>query len=427
MSYVEYLIKNPDEIVETLKDPVGGVVGMPVAMAIADGRNAALKNGVHPIPEEIKAELSMYFDKRLLNSVRYTVGSSIFNGVTQGIALKSGAAAITLVNVVVFKRSGGSKGSKDPVLWAHEMFHVRQYKKYGLSEFSAILSLDGFKNKNSAIEKPAYAFGDRFSRIRNNRHITSSLLVGLGGKCISAVANTQGSLVTLSSCKPNESLQQWELTDKNEIKAPNSNNCLDVQWGKSSNKTPLHIWPCNGGNAQIFQLTPKGELRSTLRKKLCVEVAGGKTADGTSIQVYDCNNTASQLWKKPSINLISSNNNKCLQANNGTKGSLIGLSNCNKNDPLQMWSSANRQGEIRLINYPDLCLDVQWSRTSDGTPLHIWPCNGGIGAQSFHLTESMQIKTALEKTKCVDVANNGSSIQIFTCYDNKESQFWNRL
>jgi hypothetical protein len=100
MSYVDYLIKNPDEIVKTLKNPVAGVVGMPVAMAISDGRNAALENGVHPIPEEIKAKLSMYFDKRLLNSVRYAVGGSLFNGVTQGIALNTGAGAITLVNVV---------------------------------------------------------------------------------------------------------------------------------------------------------------------------------------------------------------------------------------------------------------------------------------------------------------------------------------
>ncbi len=138
MSYVEYLFKNPDEIVETLKDPVSGVLGMPVAMAIADGRNSALKKGVYPIPEEIKAELSMYFGKRLLNSVRYAVGSSIFNGATQGIALKSGASAITLMNIIVFKRAEG-KGSKDPALWAHEMFHVRQYKNYGLSKFAAIL------------------------------------------------------------------------------------------------------------------------------------------------------------------------------------------------------------------------------------------------------------------------------------------------
>ncbi len=244
---------------------------------------------------------------------------------------------------------------------------------------------------------------------------------------MTAAGDTQGSLVVLSTCRPNESRQQWDLTNKNEIKTPNSNNCLDAQWGRSSNGTSLHIWPCNEGNAQKFELTFKGEFRSSLKKKLCVEVAGGKTADRTPIQVYDCNDTPSQFWKKPSINLISSSNNRCLSAFEGSKGSLLQLSVCNKNDPLQMWSSENIQGEMRLINYPDLCLDVQWSRTSDGTPLHIWPCNGGLGAQSFHLSESMQIKTALEKTKCVDVANSGSSIQIFTCYDNKESQYWNRL
>lgn len=426
MSYVEYLLKNPDEIVETLKNPVAGVLGMPVALAIADGRNTALKKGVYPIPEEIKAELLMYFDESLLNSVRYTVGSSIFSGVTQGLALKVGANAITLGNVIAFKRTGAN-GSENSAIWAHEMIHVRQYKEYGLSKFAAILTLDGFKNRNSAIEKPAYRFDDLFSKIQADRHITSRLLVGLGGKCMKAVGNTEGSRVVLSACKPNEPGQQWELTAKNEIKIPNSNNCLDVQWGQSSNRTPLHIWSCNGGKAQSFQLTFKGEFRSSLRKNLCVEVAGGKTADRTPIQVYDCNNTPSQFWKKPSINLISSTDGRCLQAVGGSQGSLVQLSTCNKNDPLQMWSSEKTQGEIRLINHPNKCLDVQWSRTSNGTPLHIWSCNGGIGAQSFRLTERMQIKTALATTKCVDVAGSGNSIQIFTCSDNKKTQYWNRL
>ena len=401
---------------------MAGAVGLPVAVAIADGRNSALKNGVQPLPEEIRAQLSMYYNKNLLDSVRYTVGSSFFNGLTQSIALKTSANAITLVNVIVFKNS---EGSLDPDLWAHEMFHVRQYKKYGLHKFSAILTLDGFKNKNSAIEKPAYAFGSRFSNIRNSRNITSGLLVGLGGKCIQTIGTASRSKVVLAACKPNDQLQKWELTTKNEIRIPpKSNNCLDVQWGKSSNGTPLHIWPCNNGDAQTFKLSKKGEFRSSLKKNLCVEVAGGKTIDNTPIQVHECNNTGSQFWKKPNVNLISTSGDQCLQAVSSAKGSLVQLSSCNKNDPLQMWSSEHPKGEVRLISFPDKCLDVQWSRTRDGTPLHIWPCNGGIGAQSFHLTEAMQIKAL---GKCIDIANNSQSIQIFSCRDNKLSQYWNKL
>lgn len=418
MSYVEYLVKNPEEIVETLKDPVSGVVGMPVAMAISDGRNAALRKGVLRMPEEIKAQLSIYYDKSLLNSVRYTVGKNIFDGVTQGIALSTAADAITLVNVVVFKNEAGSQ---DPALWAHEVFHVRQYRNMGLSKFAAILTLDGYKNKDSAIEKPAYQFYDLFSQILSRRHITSRLLIGLGGKCIESVSAQQRSLVILSACNPIEQRQQWILDENSEIRLSNTNLCLDVQWSKTENRTPLHVWPCNGGlGAQSFQLTSKGEIRNALKDNLCVEAAGGKPEDGTPIQVFDCNNTTSQLWGKPSVNQLSSQDNRCMRANAGSKGSLVRLAPCEQTDLLQMWAMDENKGEIRLIESPNMCLDVRWSKTEDGTPLHIWPCNGGVGAQSFTLTEDMQIEAL---GKCTDIGSD--SIQINSCRDNRLTQFWN--
>jgi hypothetical protein len=85
-----------------------------------------------------------------------------------------------------------------------------------------------------------------------------------------------------------------------------------------------------------------------------------------------------------------------------------------------MWAMDENKGEIRLIESPNMCVDVRWSKTEDGTPLHIWPCNGGVGAQSFSLTEDMQI-TALGK--CVDIGSD--SIQINSCRDNRLTQFWN--
>lgn len=418
--YIKYVIKNPDEIVKTFKNPVAGVIGMPIALAIADGRNTALKLGVYRIPEEIKAQLSMYFDQSLLNSVRYTVNDNLINnGLPQAVALNTQAGAITLINVIIFKNTGGSTNVD---LWAHEMFHVRQYKELGLAKFAATLAITGVRGENSAIEKPAYLYDTHFTEIRENRHITSGLLVGLGGKCMRALGTSQTSRVVLSACRPNDNLQKWELTANHEVRIPNSNNCLDVQWGQPANRTPLHIWPCSGAKAQIFELTSKGELRSSLKKNLCVEVAGGNTTDGTAIQVFDCNNSPSQFWKKPSVNLISSDNG-CLQAVSESKGSLVRLSACNNQDPRQMWSSENNKGEMRLINYPDKCLDVRWGHTSNGTPLHIWPCNGAK-AQSFHLTKRMQI---MALGKCVDVAGNGNSVQINSCFDNKSTQYWNSL
>jgi len=168
LSYVEYSMRNPDEIVEVLKNPPAGVIGMPLALAIADGRNAALKAGVRPIPQDIRDQLEPFFSSRVLDSVRYSTGASLFDGLVQRIALFTEATAITLVNVIVFEFQSGSANA---ALWAHELTHVQQYSELGLSEFAATYTLD-----YTAIENPANRFEDYYDQL------IMSLNVSYGGR-----------------------------------------------------------------------------------------------------------------------------------------------------------------------------------------------------------------------------------------------------
>jgi hypothetical protein len=222
-SYVEYAFKNPDEIIAGLKDPVGSGVGVPVAIAIADGRRAALQNGVRPIPEEIKALLSPYFDRNLLNSVRYTAGKSLFDGLLQSVAIHVGANAITLVNVIVFKDAAFAGNA---ITWSHELYHVRQYKDLGLHGFAAQYTLD-----QKSIERPAYQFDELFRLLQRQRLVSNSLLVGLGNYCMRAESPRQGSRVVLSNCNALDGLQQFRFGNDHLVREGISRLCLDVGGG----------------------------------------------------------------------------------------------------------------------------------------------------------------------------------------------------
>ena len=87
----------------------------------------------HPF-EHISYRKGHYLLNQLLENVRYTIGDVSRAGVA-GFAIRNGnAAAVTLIDTIVFKDESylGSLG-----LWAHEMHHIQQYKEWGLSGFAA--------------------------------------------------------------------------------------------------------------------------------------------------------------------------------------------------------------------------------------------------------------------------------------------------
>jgi Domain of unknown function (DUF4157) len=112
---------------------------IPLKVAIIESRNSAIRAGVEPIPAEIRAQLEPFFPVQILDWVKFRVGSRGALDV-QRFAFDSGAAAVTLGNVIVFNDDAGAS---DPCLWAHELEHVIQYKHLGI---------DGFAQRYSASE-----------------------------------------------------------------------------------------------------------------------------------------------------------------------------------------------------------------------------------------------------------------------------------
>lgn len=88
--------------------------------------------------------------------------------------------------------------------------------------------------------------------------------------------------------------------------------CLDIDGGKSADKTNIQVYGCNQSNAQFYAVkghfvnkTEGGKEISELvdvsfmqasSTGFCLDVAGSGTAAGTNVQLFTCNGTDAQNW-----------------------------------------------------------------------------------------------------------------------------------
>ena len=121
--------------------------------ALQRSRDAARADS-KPIPKEIREALEPFYSEEMLAKVRYSIGDTSPAGVA-GFAIRNGnAAAVTLIDTIVFK---DEVYTKNLALWAHELHHVEQYRDWGL---------DGFASRYifgwSEVEEEASARADEF-------------------------------------------------------------------------------------------------------------------------------------------------------------------------------------------------------------------------------------------------------------------------
>jgi len=91
-----------------------------------------------------------------MQAVRWSVGGNQLS--LPGLALQYGdATAITLIDVVLFRREADAE--EDAKLWAHELTHVGQYRRWGVEGFAARYVAD-----SGALEREASDNADRFAR-----------------------------------------------------------------------------------------------------------------------------------------------------------------------------------------------------------------------------------------------------------------------
>jgi hypothetical protein len=94
-------------------------------------RDAAVERGVEEIPLDIRDAMIGFVPREILDDVRWRVDDSVLS-VGQSLLQMGAIRAVTLDDVVLF---AGLGEANDPTLWAHELFHVMQYREWGVDGF----------------------------------------------------------------------------------------------------------------------------------------------------------------------------------------------------------------------------------------------------------------------------------------------------
>jgi|1186.fasta_scaffold852460_1 hypothetical protein len=144
-------IKIPDQVDHAIRDALTEVGAPALQQALRQSRNDARSGATAPIPLKIwKAVSCLYDDRKLLESVRYKIGDDGTSNVANLSIRYGDAYAVTLIDTIVFAKRTDALENVD--LWAHELWHVKQFRDWGEREFAI-----RFVRNHRAVEDEAYA------------------------------------------------------------------------------------------------------------------------------------------------------------------------------------------------------------------------------------------------------------------------------
>jgi uncharacterized protein YkwD len=112
--------------------------------------------------------------------------------------------------------------------------------------------------------------------------------------------------------------------------------CADVAWSQKFDGAFLHLWNCNGSDAQNW--TVEGDEGQVKAFGKCMDVPNGKPVDGAQIQLWTCNGSDAQIWKSSNGMLVNKATGKCLDSHFSDKeGAKLVLWSCATNRT-QKWT-----------------------------------------------------------------------------------------
>jgi len=120
-----------------------------LADLIARSRDDAIARGVDEMPPQIRAAFDSFIPAPILAQVRWRIDGD--TGITGALVFQAGAVrAVTLDNVILFANDEEAANVK---LWAHELYHVMQYRQWGIDGFA-----ERFVDDRSTLEHDAREF-----------------------------------------------------------------------------------------------------------------------------------------------------------------------------------------------------------------------------------------------------------------------------
>ena len=197
--------------------------------------------------------------------------------------------------------------------------------------------------------------------------------------------------------------------------------CLDAQWGKSHNGTPLWGWSCDGSAAQGFYHEPAtGFLRSQLNRNQCVATPDGWAVDGSAVKLWQCDQVLAR-WHIEHERVYSQQTPSLvirLPVQGNQRGALAELDDYGDDDATQRWSLEDYQAPryFRLsinVGGRDYCLS--------GTGLEM--CEGSDQWNKDSMKLSYDAQTGLLRRKSGDYqcishdagAQSGNAIKVASC------------
>ncbi|WP_448321960.1 RICIN domain-containing protein [Streptomyces sp. CO7] len=119
-----------------------------------------------------------------------------------------------------------------------------------------------------------------------------SALVGLqSGKCLTAGGGAQ---LTIRTCT-GAAAQMWDFRPDGTIRSQGL--CMDLATTSKSNGTAIRTATCDGDASQQFQLNAVDDLVARIATK-CADVYDAKSTNGTPVILWPCTGTANQTWHR---------------------------------------------------------------------------------------------------------------------------------
>lgn len=120
--------------------------------ALVQSRDAAWAAGTRPMPAHIRKALLAWYPADLLDSIEYRTGVTE-DATLQSLSIRYGSAtAVTTIDTITFLDA--SDAENNVALWAHEVKHVEQFRRWGLVGFA-----QRYVRDHQAVEAEAYAIG----------------------------------------------------------------------------------------------------------------------------------------------------------------------------------------------------------------------------------------------------------------------------
>lgn len=132
------------------------------------------------------------------------------------------------------------------------------------------------------------------------------------------------------------------------------------------------------GDIKTRQSVPEGAQHYAVKSrqsKKCLDLSRKDKKGGQrQVVIYDCHYGANQLWKRNGDQLVSKDNNRCLdiyKARTKRGAELITYACGNR------WNQKFKSISANRLQSGDKCLDVKRAKTKNDTPVIMWGCHGG--------------------------------------------------